>query len=323
MEITPELKKEFNRIGKKIYSCMYFINDNHKYVTTIPSEIANNYATYMAHGRGPRLQKYIIRFGEEVGREKWKVYCEKMSYKNTFEYKNKKYGMTQEEFKSFNNSRAITLVNLVKKYGEIEGTLKYNSYCDKQAYSNTLEYFIEKHGKEEGTFKYNRYCRDKAHTYENYIKWYGEEGEAKFKEHIQFKSPSHASKSSQKFFKKLYNELSEHDKISCYYHDKNCEYGIMNELNKKYCKYDFCLTSKKIIIEYNGDHVHANPTIYSPDDIPKYFRTKTPKTAQEVWDADAIKKKIAEGNGFSVYYVWQSENEEQAIKKILEIINEH
>jgi hypothetical protein len=42
------------------------------------------------------------------------------------------------------------LSNFIKKYGEEEGTTRYNKYCEKLRGKRTLEYFINKYGNECG-----------------------------------------------------------------------------------------------------------------------------------------------------------------------------
>ena len=37
-------------------------------------------------------------------------------------------------------SCALTLENMIKKYGEMEGKIRWDSYCKKQSISNTFEY---------------------------------------------------------------------------------------------------------------------------------------------------------------------------------------
>jgi len=44
----------------------------------------------------------------------------------------------------FQQKRAITLKNLISKYGEYEGTLKWEKYRNKQSYTNSWEYFKNK-----------------------------------------------------------------------------------------------------------------------------------------------------------------------------------
>ena len=67
---------------------------------------------------------------------------------------------------------AITLENFIKKYGEIEGEIKWNSYKEKQAKSNSLEYKKEKYGWTADTF--STFNKSRAVTLENMIAKHGE-----------------------------------------------------------------------------------------------------------------------------------------------------
>ena len=44
--------------------------------------------------------------------------------------------------------------------------------------------------------------------------------------------------------------------------------------------FDIFIPKYNLLIEYNGDYWHANPTKYKAD----YFNHKKNKTAQEIWD---------------------------------------
>lgn len=70
--------------------------------------------------RGYTLQRCIVMYGEELGRKKWKEYCDKQAYTNSQEYKK----MSDLEFKKYNKSRAITKENMIKKYGAEKGLKK-------------------------------------------------------------------------------------------------------------------------------------------------------------------------------------------------------
>lgn len=102
-------------------------------------------------------EKMVKKYGEEEGNRRWNEYCSKQAKSNTFEYKQEKYGMTREEFDEYNQSRAVTLENMVSKYGQELGLQKYNEYVEKQSHSVTEEYFVEKYGPELGAEKYKNF----------------------------------------------------------------------------------------------------------------------------------------------------------------------
>jgi hypothetical protein len=76
-------------------------------------------------------------------------------------------------------STAITLENLTKKYGAIDGNQRWQEYRLKQAYSNSYEYKKEKFGWSQEQFK--EYNSSRSHTLEKMILRHGEtEGIAKW-----------------------------------------------------------------------------------------------------------------------------------------------
>lgn len=121
------------------------------------------------------LQSFVSRYGEIEGEARWDAYRKKLSDKNSLEFFLKK-GKTVNDWEEYNSSRAVTLENLIAKYGEMEGSQRFKSYCDKQRKAgNTLEYFAEKYGIEEGSEKYSNVCKSKGITLENMIRVHGRE----------------------------------------------------------------------------------------------------------------------------------------------------
>ena len=68
---------------------------------------------------------------------------------------------------------AVTLENLIRKYGEEVGKQKWDQYCKKQAETNTFQYKQEKYGWTKEQF--DEYNASRAVTKENLIKRWGEE----------------------------------------------------------------------------------------------------------------------------------------------------
>lgn len=65
-----------------------------------------------------------------------------------------------EEQQLINSSKALTLNNYIKKYGDEIGQIKYDAYLKNIKGRNSLNYYIEKYGEILGTEKYNaRYER--------------------------------------------------------------------------------------------------------------------------------------------------------------------
>jgi len=98
-------------------------------------------------------------------------------------------------------STAVTLNNLIKKYGHVEGQRRWDQYKQKQAYSNSFEYknlyhgwtrdqfdefnssraqtldkMMQRHGEKIGAELWEKYCLQQAYTNtkEYFVKKYGE-----------------------------------------------------------------------------------------------------------------------------------------------------
>ncbi len=249
--------------------------------------------------RGVYLEKFIFIYGQEKGKEVFDDYRKKQAYTNSFEYKQKKYGYTIEQFNNYNKSRAVTLGNLIKKYGEHLGTEKYTNYCDKQAYTNTKEYL--------GEDRYIEVNKKKSHSIDNYIKKYGkDEGVAKLMEFYGKLTPNRSySKISQECFRLLENIFNEEEKNNIYYATKNKEYCLVAE--NKIFLYDFVCPKLKLCIEYHGDHYHGNPRVYKPDDYLK-GRGCSKIKVKEKWENDRIKIDLLKKyRDYDTIIIWDSE----------------
>ena len=104
--------------------------------------------------RSMTKENMISRYGEVEGLAKWNEYTERQRYTNTKEYYVEKFGENwEEELNKTNSAKAITLENMILKYGEIEGKERYFKSLDgrKNGYSlmasnffNNLESLILK-----------------------------------------------------------------------------------------------------------------------------------------------------------------------------------
>lgn len=59
----------------------------------------------------------------------------------------------------------------------------------------------------------------------------------------------------------------------------------------------------KMIIEYNGDYWHCNPTLYSGS----FYHPKKCKSAQDIWDEDRQRMQILQQKGYQSFTVWESD----------------
>ena len=257
----------------------------------------------------------IKKWGEIEGIKKWEEYCKKQAITNSFEYKQKKYGWTEKEFKDFNKSRAITIENLINKYGEELGKQKFENYVNKQKLTKSLDYMVQKYGKEKAI----EINQSKALTLKNYIKKYGKEKGLEQYELMLNKHHNYFSKISQKFFSELDKYLSK--KYTTYYATKNKEYGV--NLIDSYICLDYFILELNLCIEFNGTYYHGDPRIFKENDCPNPHNKTL--TAKEIWENDNNRYKLLkEIRNINTIVIWENDyyngiNIEKFIKETLNI----
>jgi hypothetical protein len=94
--------------------------------------------------RGITLENLIKKHGKKAGGLRWQKYLEKQKITKSFSYMVSKYGL--EKAKKINNSKARTLENYIKQYGEEKGLKKYEDYINASlvSYSNVSQRLFEK-----------------------------------------------------------------------------------------------------------------------------------------------------------------------------------
>jgi hypothetical protein len=256
------------------------------------------------------LENFVAKYGKVEGTEKWEAYKKKQSVTNTFDYKKQVYGMTEDEFINFNKSRAVTLRNMVKKYGE-EGKNKFEEYRAKQKHTKTWDYMVEKYGIQ----KARSINKSKGLTLANYQLKHGvEEGAIKYQEAIQ-KHNSFCSKISQKFFHSIDAHLGK--QYTTYYHSKNTEYGV--NLGSSYVKLDYYILELNLCIEFNGTLFHADERVFSNDALPNPYSSKT---AAEIRKEDCDRYLLLkEKRGIQTHIMWQLDYDEKTFNPLEYISN--
>ena len=263
-----------------------------KFAFEIPDNVyynkRNNYAM--------TKEKMIDKYGEEEGNKRWEKYCKRQSETNTFEYKQKTYGWTEEEFKKFNKSRAVTLKNLIKKYGEEEGNKKWNNYIEQQKLTKSWEYMVEKFGIE----KARKINKSKAITLEGLIDKYGEEEGNKRWENFLINRIKGVSKISQTLFKNLDKYIGKNH--ITYFDSKNSEYFISSKDQIYYL--DYYIKDLNICIEYNGGCFHGDERIYEDNEYCNPFDKSL--TAKELREKDKERYEYLYKNyGIKTFVIWE------------------
>jgi len=208
-------------------------------ITVYAFDIPNEEAKKFTQTTAVTLNNLVKKYGEIVGKEKWENYRRLQAETNSLEYKKEKYGWGEEEFDRFNKSRAITLRNMIKKYGEDEGTKVFNQYVEKQRVNgNSLSWFIDKHGKEKGEKVFREMLKGKLKGINRVVN----------------------SKPSRDLFIKLDNILE--NKYEIYYFNKNNEFEVVIEETGNVYYLDFFIKELNVCIEFFGDYYHCNPKKY-------------------------------------------------------------
>lgn len=269
---TKNKTRVFNRVGEITI-----------FAYNIPEEEASKWKKY---NYAVTLNNLISKYGEKIGKEKWKHYCDKQSETNTFEYKKNKYGWDEKQFKEYNISRSVTKKNLIKKHGEIKGMEIWNSYIEKQSYSCKAVYFIEKYGEEEGLNKFDVFNKSRLMNY----------------------SP---------ISEKLFDIINQ--KLEYKYTLKYAEFEklFVDEKLNKFYYLDCYIVELNVGIEFNGDVYHANPEIYTENDKPNPFRDLTSK---ELWDLEETRNNFLKTKLNDLIIVWEKDVRNYGIEHIADKI---
>jgi hypothetical protein len=93
--------------------------------------------------------------------------------------------------------------------------------------------------------------------------------------------------------------------------NNNAPFGKWSNDMNRYVVYD--VKHGNCIVEFHGDYWHANPKIYSADDLIRG------KRAQDIWVQDEQKLDIARNAGLNVMVVWESDylaRKEQILEEV-------
>lgn len=283
---------------------------------------------------------YIERFGLDEGKKKWDEFVNK---KTLSSIRRKEYWIE----KGYSDQEAVKQIKLLqdngslkhyeKKYGD-NGLEKYLEKNKTHSFNISLVGFIERYGEDEGSTRHSQYCKDRGMTFddlvqkhglskaneiidskrqtlENYIKRLGEkEGTEKYLKYISTRS-NYVSKESIAYLLPFY-------KIARHYGIKREDIYIGTSGSKewhirdgkKIYFYDFCIPSIKLIIEYNGSHIHPHLKL-TEEQRENWAHAYSKRTFNECLEYDNNKNKIAAIAGFTVFQVWDFEKDNNDIRE--------
>jgi G:T-mismatch repair DNA endonuclease (very short patch repair protein) len=96
-------------------------------------------------------------------------------------------------------------------------------------------------------------------------------------------------------------EKQAYEKVLAAYPDATHSYHV--SYDNKTLVFDIFIPSKNLLIEVNGNYWHLNPKLYESNHYDKHRDV----TAQEIWDRDELKLKIAKSEGYGVFVLWEHE----------------
>lgn len=262
------------------------------------------------------LQYYIEKYGEIEGKHR---YLEKNKKISVGTESLKRNGKTSEEIKDIQSTHrknsAITIDNMIKRYGEIEGTIRYNSYVEikkKQSLRTLTGWLLLGYSEKEANEKLKEY--QATFTKKNYIKKYGEiEGKEKFETEKRNKAiqllkyrytGNGVSKLETSFFQKLskITELDLERGLQCKIKCKNINF---------YC--DYYHSSNKKIIEIFGDYWHMNPALHKSTELNERIQ----KTSAEIWKIDENRIAELRTAGYETLIIWESDIKRNISEQLL------
>lgn len=182
-----------------------------------------------------------------------------------------------------NSSPKRTSYYTNKGYSEAEA-IKLLS--DSQA-TFSLALCIEKYGEVEGKARWDE-------RQEKWLNTLDDKTDDEKREINRKKRPNIGLVSKQE--QRLVDALSPHFNI-------NQQFMLLKECGIKWYIYDIQYENK--IIEYNGDVWHANPNIYSENDIPPF--PNNTMTSKQLWNKDSEKVRTAINNGYKVLTIWEQD----------------
>jgi len=325
------LEKCINRHGEKIGTEMYY---------KWKGEVTNT------------KENFVRRYGKKLGEERYLIFCQKnvetiknmvkpdSSYNTKIEFYMSR-GWSEEEAKGKLTSRQNTssLAALIRKYGEEEGSKKYQEYGKKKA--NTLESFIRRHGKEEGSRLYEKwmaFCRyngtlqffvdkygeiegfveykkankKKANTLDNFIKRYGDDiGNMKWQKYVdsRFNQTTRYSVVEIKFIENLlqFLKIKGIEFKNKFYKDSQYVFHIGRE-DVNVIMPDLYIKDINMVIEFYGDYWHRNPKKYNDEE------------SQKVNARDSKRKRLLENKyGVNFLEIWESDYKHDEDKIFTEI----
>lgn len=258
------------------------------------------------------LAGYISRYGEAGGPKK---YYEKNSRLSVGRESLLNRGFSEEEVTQIKTRHAkgsaITLDNLIIRYGEQEGTERYEIWLaeSKLRSHRTAEFWISR-GLTETEAKEKVSSIQNTSSLIKFIARYGKEIGTKRYLQLNIKKTekwTETTRSVSKLETQFFERLAKITKIDLE-KGTTCKIAIGSKLY--FC--DYADVTKNKIIEIYGYFWHMKPSIYVESDVNPVKK----RTAKEIWESDGIRVENLKAAGFDVLILWEDEINKNLVEQL-------
>lgn len=178
---------------------------------------------------------------------------------------------------------------------------------------NGIQWYINRYGKHEGKIRYQQRMSRWIKSYNEALK---NDPTINKRKMVRL---SKASKQSLNVFLPIYEKYKSCLTIYLGIED-NSEYFLRHEESLFF--YDFTIPELKIIIEFNGSKFHPNVNILTEQEIKDWKSLFSNESADVVMAKDILKQKIAEAHGYDYITIWDTDDINNSIQKIENLIKE-
>lgn len=269
-------------------------------------------------GKKSQSKDFLIKvYGKEIGIEKWNIINEKRKYSNSLEGLKNNHGeeWVEEKLKEFAKGPEILK--------ELRKDEEYNEwFLGRQ--STNVGYYI-KQGMTEDEAKEALKLRQTTFNLEKCIERYGEEEgkkvwkerQDKWQETLNSKPPEEIERINKlKAQAGCVNAISDIERkfldLLEQFYDIIVERQTLMFFETINSHRSFDGRYKNILIEFQGSYWHCDPRMYEAN----YFHPQKERTAEEIWDYDSCKQKLANENGYKVFIVWEKDCKEDIYKEV-------
>lgn len=194
-----------------------------------------------------------------------------------------------ESIKAVKNGNRITCTQLEYYINQGFSEDDAKELLKKRQNTISLKSFQKRYGNEEGLIRFNNRNKKWLETLNNKS---GEEKQKIYEGRVNG------------FIKAHTNTISNEETAILDLLEKKFNIKIQRQFSITYENkiYLFDGKYKNILIEFNGNYWHCNPSIYNES----YFHTVKEKTAREIWEYDKFKQDIV-GKDYKKFIIWESE----------------